>query len=540
MDSIRPPRSSQPPLTRPLQPQEPLLESKKQASTLKTAPTTTPLYTRPQASSSRWKKPLRYILGCLGLLVFGLLVFLGISFFKTLNTIQLKDASSPSLFNQVGTLTRSIGEDPTKGLKKTDEGRINILLLGRAGESYPGKNLTDTIMMMSIDTEKHKVALISLPRDLYVTLPEERVAGKINSLYQYGLSQNQGTQAIEKAVTMVTGEPLHYTVILDFDGFEKIIDAFGGIELEVTRDIYDERYPGKNYSYETFELKKGWQKLDGKTALKYVRERHDDPEGDFGRAKRQQQVLTALKKKVFSNSLFFNINAINELLVILGESVKTNATLAEMESALRLAKKVDSENIENVVIDAWKKESLLRVSHVELGGVRAFTLVPRTGNWQEIQEVSQNIFSHEQNEKRQAALAEENASLTLFYRPEDLSQARYILQILEETFPGKITLTPITRYEAWPEKSLVLDQTNLTMPWTLDTILKKFSLEKVSSLPFSPSQSESDMIVVLGSNTQTLFPDNLSFQEGNDFDTKEGDPLIIEDKPLIEHTDSNL
>ncbi len=534
MDSVRPPQSARPPLPKPFPPKAPAsIPHKPTPSTLKTPAPTTPLYTRPVSRFS-WKKPLRYLLILLGLIFLGLLLFMGISFAKTLNAIQLKNEESPSFISQVGALTKSFGEDPAQGLRKTDAGRINVLLLGRAGENYPGKNLTDTIMMMSIDTEKHKVALISLPRDLYVTLPEEHVAGKINSFYQYGLLQNQGTKAIEQAVTLVTGEPLHYIVILDFDGFEKIIDTFGGIELEVARDIYDARYPGKNYSYETFELKKGWQKLDGKTALKYVRERHDDPEGDFGRAKRQQQVLTALKKKVFANSLFSNINAVNELLVILGSSIKTNATLPEMENFLRLAKRVDSENIENTVIDAWKKESLLRVSHVELGGVRAFTLVPRTGNWQEIREVSQDIFSHEQNEKRKAALTKENASLSLLYRPEDQNQARYILQILEETFPGKITLVPITRYTSWPEKSLALDQTNLTAPWTLDTVLKKLSLEKTATLPFSASQAESDIIVVLGKDTQSLFPDNLSFQADTDFDTKEGDPLIIE------HTDTKL
>ena len=491
------------------------------------------LYTK--RPPSLWRRGLRYFLIILGVALFGVVVFFVAHFSKTINQIQLKTEESPSFFSQVSTLTTSLRNDPFEGLKKTDAGRINILLLGRAGEHYPGKNLTDTIILLSIDADKRKVALISLPRDLYVTLPEERVSAKINSLYQYGLSQNQSTRAIEKAVTNITGEPLHYTFILDFDGFEKIIDTFGGVDLEVMRDIYDERYPGKNYSYETFALDKGWHTLDGKTALKYVRERHDDPEGDFGRAKRQQQLLAALKEKVFANSLFFNINAVSSLLTILGDSVKTNASLGEMESFLRLAKKIDTQNIETVVVDAWKQESLLRVSHIELGGVRAFILLPRTGNWQETQELSQNIFSHEQILKRKAALKEENASIELLYRSENAKQAREVLQILKEDFPGTLTLTPISDYQEWPEKSMLLERASPEKLWSLDTVLKKLALEKTAVLPSSVShEDKSDIVIVIGSNAALLLPDDLSFQENTDLDPKEGDPLIIE------QTDSNL
>jgi hypothetical protein len=107
-------------------------------------------------------------------------------------------------------------------------------------------------------------------------------------------------------VTEITGLPIHYFVILDFDGFEKIIDTVGGVRINAERDFLDTRYPGKNYGYETFQLSKGWHSLDGATALKYVRERHADPEGDFGRAKRQQETIRAVRDKVFSVPTFLN------------------------------------------------------------------------------------------------------------------------------------------------------------------------------------------------------------------------------------------
>jgi LCP family protein required for cell wall assembly len=509
---------------------EPEVTSYTKNPTLESPTKTPPLYTKRRRLP--WKRIARFSMLFIGIALLALILFFGKNLFQTLNTIQIKDAESPSFFSQVSTLTKSLGKDPFLDLKKTDDGRVNILLLGRAGENYPGKNLTDTIIILSLDSDKRKVALISLPRDLYITLPEERVAGKINSLYQYGLSQNKGTELIEKSVTAITGEPLHYTFVLDFDGFEKIIDTFGGIELEVMRDIYDERYPGKNYSYETFELKQGWQKLDGKTALKYVRERHDDPEGDFGRAKRQQQVLTALKEKAFSNSLLFNINAVNELLTILGDSVKTDASLSEMESFLRLAKKIDTQNIETVVVDAWKKESLLRVSHIELGGVRAFILVPRTSNWQETRELSQSIFSHEQNLKRQVAIEEEKASIGILYQKKDAPRARQTRQILEEIFPGEISMSQIDTYQEWPKQSMLLDRVALQKTWSLDTLLKKLALEKISSLPFAEPKLTSDIFLILGSDPTNPTMDELSLQETTELDAKEGDALIIEQNDL--------
>jgi LCP family protein required for cell wall assembly len=527
MDSVRraQPKNYPPitPVTRPASIQKTPSEIAK--PTLQAPAQKTALFTDRRPFLKKYLLRFSLLLFCVLIISIGIF---GVRLLGTINTMQLKNQDSPSLLSQVGLLTQAFRDNPDDHLKKTSEGRINILLLGRAGESYPGKNLTDTIMLASIDTEKHKVGLISLPRDLYITLDDERVSAKINSLYQYGLNQNRSTDIVKKAVSEITGEPIHYTFILDFDGFEKIIDSFGGINVEVMRDIYDERYPGKNYSYETFELKKGWQTLDGKTALKYVRERHDDPEGDFGRAKRQQQVISALKEKAFSNSFLYNFDTMLKLMDILGESVKTDATLAEMESFFALSKKVDTQNIETLVIDAWKKESLLRVSHVPLGGVSAFILVPRSGNWQETKEASQSIFSRELIQKRQEELLKEQSSLTIIYPSEKRSQAISIKNLLEEFFGRNIELLSFADYDSWPEQSMLLDRTALQKPWSLDTIMKKLSLEKKDALPIAlPETTKSDFLLLLGTSTLEL-PREEFFEDSLVSDTKEGEPLIIE------------
>lgn len=130
--------------------------------------------------------------------------------------------------------------------------------MGAAGEHNPGKNLTDTIMVMSIDTKNKRMALLSLPRDLYVKIPDDGRMTKINNVYQYGLSSDQGIEPIKKTVSDITGLAMNYYLIVDFDAFTKIIDQIGGVNVTVERDILDTRYPGPNYSYQTFELSKSF------------------------------------------------------------------------------------------------------------------------------------------------------------------------------------------------------------------------------------------------------------------------------------------
>ena len=259
--------------------------------------------------------------------------------------------------------------DAKEKLRGFSEGRINILLLGTAGKGKPGQNLTDTLMILSLNPQNSQVAFLSLPRDLYVPVPFLNFGTKINSVYQLGLNNagkdpRAAAEIILKTVEDVTSLKLDYYVILNFDGFEKIIDSLGGINIQNERDLYDSSYPGPNYSYETFELKKGLHHLDGQTALKYARERHADQEGDFGRAKRQQQIMEAAKNKFFSAQTILNVFSLNEIFNALGENIVTDIASEEIAGFLELAKNLDTRNATNVVFDAWKKYSLLKVYHV--------------------------------------------------------------------------------------------------------------------------------------------------------------------------------
>ncbi|EKE16100.1 MAG: putative transcription regulator [uncultured bacterium] len=467
----------------------------------------------------RWKKTLLYIFLIAGLFLF---VWFGYFFWKIHSVgrnINVEEKTT-SLVGDMQSTALSLTSSQRAPLEGEESGRINILLLGSAGEKNPGRNLTDTIMLASVNTQSKKISLLSLPRDLYVEIPGSASYAKINSLYQIGLKNNSGILPIKKAVENITGQKIHYYLVVDFEGFVKFVDALDGVMVNVERDIYDTRYPGPNYSYETFQLSKGFQELDGTTALKYVRERHDDPLGDFGRAKRQQQVIQAVKNKAFSLKTFLNIATFNSLLTTLEENVRTNLTLEEIESFIALSKQLDTQNITTKVVDAWNKDSLLKVSHIFFGEIRAFMLVPRVGNYSEIQDLSENIFELEKIEKRKIEMEQENASIAIINNSGDFTLTQKIKNLLSE----KLGIQNVSIETAADEKTQsvteIFDNSKGKIIFTLDELIKKIPA-KPSSVNLLDSEKEYDLIITLGKDLINVY----NFEEDSleDFKNSQND-----------------
>lgn len=451
----------------------------------------------------KWKKIFLFILLIIGVFLVGWFGY----FFWKIHAVSRNinvEKNNSSIVSEMKSTAISLTSAERSILKGEEEGRINILLLGSAGEKNPGHNLTDTIMLASINTRSKKISLLSLPRDLYVEIPGSASYTKINSLYQIGLKNNSGILPIKKSVENITGQKIQYYLVVDFDGFVKFIDALDGVMVNVERDIYDTRYPGPNYSYETFQLSKGFQELDGSTALKYVRERHDDPLGDFGRAKRQQQVIQAVKNKAFSFKTFLNIATLDSLLTTLEENVRTNLTLQEIESFIALSKQLDTQNITTKVVDAWNKDSLLKVSHIFFGEIRAFMLVPRVGNYSEIQDLSENIFDLEKIEKRKIEMKQENASIAIINNSGDSTLTQKIKSLLSE----KLGLQNIS-IENSEENNLqtateIFDNSNGKIVFTLDELIKKIPAKTSSQNPLE-MEKEYDLTITLGKDLINLY-----------------------------------
>lgn len=453
-----------------------------------------------------FKKTLFYLVFCVLICALCYGAFLSFKVRQASRSAFSLEKQQPTLLEEARSLVSALDPSAAK-LRGQEQGRINILLLGAAGQGKPGTNLTDTVMVASLNLKEKKVALISLPRDLYVRIPGTNRSAKINTLYQYGISSGANMETPLEAVSEITGLALHYYLVLDFEGFEKVIDALGGINVMVERDIYDTRYPGPNYSYETFALSKGLHKLDGATALKYVRERHSDPEGDFGRAKRQQQVLQAIKSKVLSAPVILNASAMGDLLDTLGSHMRTNMGINEMLGIAALSRELDTQNISTAVVDAWKRESLLRVSHVDLGEVRAFILIPRSGNWNEVRDLSSNIFDREQMLRRAAAIAKEEPRVIILHSAIESAPALRIKDLLRQKLGENSTVALLKKDSAIPEKTRVLELGENSKIYSADEIVRTLdaSLEKDEGI----SLPDWDFAIIVGKETD----DSLSFEE---------------------------
>ncbi len=243
-------------------------------------------------------------------------------------------------------------------LPKDEHGFTNFLLLGQGDETHDGVDLTDTIIIASIDPRTRSVAMISVPRDLYLRT-SRMGAGRINALYRdfkYTLIQQEdleageaGHAAMQELATELSqtfGIELHHVVKVDFTGFVKAVDAIGGIDIVVPEDLYDNQYPAANYGYQTFSVLAGPQHMDGDTALKYARSRHST--SDFDRSRRQQDILRALSEKAKGSGTLTSPGQITSLLQIMDEHVATTMTFREMVTLANVAGDIDRRNIVSV------------------------------------------------------------------------------------------------------------------------------------------------------------------------------------------------
>jgi len=280
-------------------------------------------------------------------------------------------------------------------LKGEKAGRVNIMVLGVDDAA----TLSDTIMVVSISTkpeEPYKVAMVSLPRDMYVDIPEFG-SNKINAAYTYGQNNDYpggGPALSQKVVEDTLDLPIHYYVAMDFTGFKKMIDTVGGIDVDVKAPINDPYYPNYTSGYAPLKLAAGVQHMNGETALAYSRSRQTT--SDFDRAARQQAVALAFRDKVLSTNLLKNPSQIGQIQQAVKDHLKTDLSLREMAKLGEISQKVDSTNISRHVID----NTNFLMSSQRYG----YGLIPKEGynQWAAIREFVRNIFSQTTNDLPEA------------------------------------------------------------------------------------------------------------------------------------------
>lgn len=237
----------------------------------------------------------------------------------------------------------------------SDPGRVTVLLLGidqRRGEEGPFR--TDTLIVLSMDPVRKTAAMLSIPRDLWVSIPgfepnRINVANSIGDSYDFpGGGPGLAALTVERNL----GLRIDHTVRVNFDLFLTVVDAVAPVEICVSEIIHDEAYPDGSYGVMTVHFDPGCQDMNAEQLLQYARTRHTQ-DGDFGRARRQQQVITALRDRVLSlGGVQALVGQAPALWEAVRQDVETTLSLEEIISLALLAQEIPEDSITQAVLDA--------------------------------------------------------------------------------------------------------------------------------------------------------------------------------------------
>lgn len=232
---------------------------------------------------------------------------------------------------------------------------INVLLVGTDARSDEiGPPRTDTLILLTLEQQTQTAGMLSLPRDLWVPIPRYNLTYKLNTVYSIGEERGYaggGSQLVKDTVSSFIGQPVQYYVRINFRGFIEVVDLIGGIDIEVPKTIHDDHYPTADYGLETFHLDAGWQHLDGETALKYARTRNVDD--DYGRARRQQDVIKAVFDKVTSADMIpFLLTKLPTLIYTMRSSIDTDMPMATQLELANYMRQASLKEIRQLVLDS--------------------------------------------------------------------------------------------------------------------------------------------------------------------------------------------
>lgn len=365
---------------------------------------------------------------------------------------------------------------------------VNILLLGidqREGEEGPYRS--DTMILVSIDPTSNSAAMVSLPRDLWVTIPgygENRInaAHALGDYYNY---PGGGPALAKKTVQEALGIPVHYYIRINFTGFERMIDAIGGITIDVPRHIYDSAYPDNNYGTYVVEFQPGIQQMNGKRALEYARTRHDS--SDFDRMQRQQQVIMAVRDKALS--LNIPLSSIPELLQIAGDSILTDLNLREILALAEMARTLSSGNIRTAALDETMTSSVTTLKGAMV----------QVANWDKVHALINEMFPNSTPldatpDPTKSQIALEGARI-------ELRNGSGV-----DAYGEQVTLAlrakgyNVIRYDSNSQFSQ--DASSIIVyadkPYTLDSLIRELGIIPANIRTMADETADIDLIIVLG------------------------------------------
>ena len=232
--------------------------------------------------------------------------------------------------------------------------RVNILLVGVDFLPSRATQLTDTMLVVSLDPNGTESAMISVPRDLYgVPLPDGRpYNNKLNSLMPYAAAHKKdfplgGVGTLKATIGDLLGVPIHYFAAINLLGFKQTVDAIGGVDINVLRAVRDPTSADEYVKVTGFYIKVGLQHMNGRTALAFVRSRKGAGDSDFTRADRQQQVLTAIRDKLTAGNLLL---ALPGLLDAVKNTIATDVPSDRIAELAQAVQGADMSQLQRIVL----------------------------------------------------------------------------------------------------------------------------------------------------------------------------------------------
>lgn len=310
---------------------------------------------------SPWRWVKRFFLGLLAVLIIAAIA-VGWFGFRTLNGVSSKPYD-------------------LSGLSADSAGRTNVLILGKGDPGHAGQELSDSIMVVNFNKQTKQVATISIPRDTEANIPGYGYR-KINNANALG-----GSKLATQTVSDMLNIPIDYTIVTNFTGLRKLVDAVGGLDVDVKEALVDNEYPCADNEYAVCgtNIQPGLQHMDGAKVLEYTRCRKGTCGNDFGRAERQQEIISLLMAKLVQPATWLN-----------------PLTAAAVSDALRtgLDSDISGPNMIRLAL-AWSRKSgdpIRWVMSTAPGGLLRSggdgNLVPIDGDYSAIQQQAADIFTN--------------------------------------------------------------------------------------------------------------------------------------------------
>lgn len=387
-----------------------------------------------------------------------------------------------------------------------EDGRVNVMLVGIGGDTHTAGDLADSIMIASLNTRDNQLAMLSIPRDLYVDIPGYW-SSRINAAHAMGIDQDHpggGIALLEETIEHNFGVPIHYYARVDFQGFVQAVDAVGGVTITLEEAVYDNNFEWQ-YGPDALKLPAGENNLDGQTALLLARARgagsvsYGLSGSDFSRAKHQRQILLALKDKVLSAGTFSNPLKIAGLIDAAGSHARTDMEVSEMMRVREIMESVSSDDILALGLDTGAN-SFLTGSNI--GG--ASVLVPKTGDFLAIREFMDNIFIEGYLQQEQPVVDILNGTGIAGYA----TQESYDLIDLglQVNYVGD---APKSNHK----HTKVYDMTNGEKPFSANLLKEQYDATMVSGdeLPENIA-TYADFVIILGNDEDTTTQQNQAAQ----------------------------